>query len=280
MMTALRNLKRQNIVQDPKLTGLAIIEAVDMPGEHNDYFVVQIMGKATDRLYDLEAQKDIYVDGATFIEYWQFNRENGQWRLSSISQDTASLAMHSRDLEIFANANKMFFSLDWGWLLLPQRGQLFGAANFKKSDINNHVIGVYNNILTELYTYIPVTSTSKTLQGFTIAQATLPKTYGNIVVRQKPKIGLFNKHKVKGLNKITLEWPDFNKRYEVWASTVEQVTAFELLHPVYMEKLFALPFAVNIEVVDNVLYLYTEDKLATYDAMLTVLKDAFAEMKL
>jgi hypothetical protein len=58
------------------------------------------------------------------------------------------------------------------------------------------------------------------------------------------------------------------------------VTAFELLHPAYMEKLFALPFKVSIEVVDNVVYLYTRDKKADYATMYAILNDAFKEMKL
>jgi hypothetical protein len=79
---------------------------------------------------------------------------------------------------------------------------------------------------------------------------------------------------------LSLEWPDFNRRYEVLATNVEQVTAFELLHPVFMEKLFALPFRVGIEVVDNTLYLYTNDKGVEYGQMLSILHDAFNEMKL
>jgi len=47
-----------------------------------------------------------------------------------------------------------------------------------------------------------------------------------------------------------------------------------------MEKLFALPFKVSIEVVDNVVYLYTKDKNANYATMYALLKDAFEEMKL
>lgn len=280
MMTALRNMGRQNIVENPKLISLSIVEAVDMPSDNQDYFVVQVVASARDRLFDHATNQDIYVDGSQFVEYWQFNRENKQWKLSGISQSTEEPLMLVQQLEAFAASNSMFYSPDWGWLLLPQRGQLFGSANFKKSDINNHVIGMYNNILTEIYTYIPVTASSKTLQGYTIAQAVLPKTYGNIVVKQKAKFRIFGRGKVKGLNKVTLEWPDFNKRYDVYASDIEQVTAFELLHPVYMEKLFALGYAVNIEVVDNVLYLYSEDKLATYDSMLSLLKDAFKEMRL
>lgn len=79
---------------------------------------------------------------------------------------------------------------------------------------------------------------------------------------------------------ITLEWPDFNSKYQVFATTVEQVTAFELLHPVFMEKLFALDFDISIEVVGNILYLYTGSQVERYSTMLEILKVAFAEMKL
>jgi hypothetical protein len=177
----------------------------------------------------------------------------------------------------------MYYSADWGWLLLPRRGKLFGAAKFGTSDINNHVIGLYNNnLLIELYTYVPTPKTNDSnYTQYLIAQVALPKRYGSIIVEAKSSgLGSLFHTTPRGYNKISMEWPDFNKRYTVYATDVEQVTAFELLHPVYMEKLFALPFKVSIEVADNVVYLYTKDKKADYPTMYAILKDAFKEMKL
>lgn len=80
-----------------------------------------------------------------------------------------------------------------------------------------------------------------------------------------------------------MEWGDFNKRYEVWASDMERVTSFELLNPSFMVKLQELPFEVNIEVVDNVVYLYSlkaKVNPQVYETMLTILYQAFKEMRL
>ncbi len=200
--------------------------------------------------------------------------------LENIEQTTADYTTRSGSIKAFAAQNQLYYSLDWGWLLVPRRGVLFGASKFGTSDINNHVIGLYNNLLIELYSYIPKPK-ADTRIVYTIAQVALPKRYESIIVEAKKgwSSDLFPRAP-KGYNTISLEWPDFNKRYRVYATDIEQVTAFELLHPVYMEKLFALPFKVSIEVVDNVVYLYTTDTKADYATMLNILKDAFKEMRL
>ncbi len=52
-----------------------------------------------------------------------------------------------------------------------------------------------------------------------------------------------------------------------------------------MEKLEAVPFEVNIEVVDNDVYLYAPEKAkdtdaTRYDTMLRLLQEAFKQMRL
>ena len=69
----------------------------------------------------------------------------------------------------------------------------------------------------------------------------------------------------------------------MYASNAEQATSFELLNPTYREQLAALPFAVTIEVVDNVIYLYTDERgtdVATYGIMLDLVHKAFKELRL
>ena len=85
--------------------------------------------------------------------------------------------------------------------------------------------------------------------------------------------------------KVETEWGQFNEKYEVWATVPELATSFELLHPAFMEKLEALPFELNIEVVDNVLYLYSADSSigindANYSVMLQIINEAFKQMKM
>ncbi len=275
MMTALRNLGRTNTMTDVKIFSAQVDAVTDKAGVDTDTAAVSFTATAEDRLVRTEGGEILTRSNEIFSETWKFTRSANKWKLDGIKQATEQPGSLVSQLRDFAASHNLYFSPDWGRLLLPQRGQLFGGASFEQSDINNHCIGLHNKILIEIYTYVPnVLSTST---NYTIAQATLPKSYGNIIVRKKQG-GLFNR--VKGLQKISMEWEDFNKRYEVFASDEEQVTSFELLHPVFMEKLFALPFSVNIEAVDNVVYLYTNDSDVQYEQMLSVLNDAFKELKL
>jgi hypothetical protein len=284
MLLALQQRRRQNDVQSPQLLEAYPVDIDDEAGNSQDKVTFFIHGKAHDLLLeDVNGQKQqLFADDNEFYEYWHFVRSGTIWLLDDISQYTADKSMARKDVQAFAQANGLYYSLDWGWLLLPRRGQLFSNGKFGTSDINNHVIGMYQNLLIEIYTYIPKPNTNDTNPAqYVITQTALPKRYDSLIVEAKSEgIGSWFRRTPKGYNKMTLEWPDFNKRYRVFATNVEQVTAFELLNPVYMEKLFALPFKVSIEVVDNVVYLYTKDKKADYDLMYGILKDAFKEMRL
>lgn len=275
VITAMRNLGRTNKMENTKLISANIVNVDDRANNQEDSFTVAVIAKANDLLIDDASGKTLSEDSNMFTEYWHFYRQDSHWLLGGISQSTEDASMLSPKLQDFASSNGFYYSPDWGWLLLPQRGQLFNSATFTNSDINNHVIGLYRDILVEFYDYIPNKNVGG---GYTIAQASLPKTYGDIVVRRS-KSKVFG-GKIKGLTKVETEWPEFNKKYEVFASDIERVTSFELLNPLYMEKLEGLSYEVSIEVVDNVGYLFTNDNQASFDDMLAVLKSAFDEMKL
>ncbi len=275
VLSALHAMGRRNEVANPKLYDINFIDVQDESGKERDAFTVALFAGAQDKLLDtLDNNKEIYADQSMFTEYWHFKRVSGRWILSNISQVTESKDVRSDPLKKFASTNGFFYNADFGWLLLPKRGQLFSKAQFRVSDVNNHVIGLYRNVLVEFYSYSARKQSSK---YFVIAQAVLPKTYGNIVVRRDKS--LFQRD-IRGLNKLSMEGMEFNKKYEVFATDVEQVTSFELLHPAYMAKLIDLDYEVNIEVVDNVLYLYSTDSKTSYDSMLLLLKAAFDELKL
>lgn len=280
MMLALKQAGRINLVENPAVQTSLIVALDDEADNTKDTVMVGIKARAIDRLIDERTNKELFVDKKPFTEFWRFKRDqNNQWLLDGIQQATANRWMRNPTLEAFAARNGYFFSLDWGWLLIPQRGQLFRHSKFGVSDINNHVIGVYNNYLLQLYTFIPNPNSGK---SYLIAQTNVPKNYGEIVVRRKK--GWFHLG-IKGLKRISMESTDFNKDYEVFASDIEQVTSFELLHPAFMEKLSELPFEVNIEVVDNIVYLYSLEKakkqpLDLYDQMLAILQEAYKQMKM
>lgn len=284
VMAAIGVRQRRNLVKGPTILELFPVEVVDAPEDDQDRIRYYIRAQADDQLLEtINGQESLlFEDKNTFTEYWRFVRINDNWCLEGIDQDTTAspaVLAHGNTIKQFASVNGLYYSPDWGWLLLPRRGLLFAKGKFGVSDINNHAIGLYRNVLVEIYRYSEgQTSDSKT---YTIAQAALPKRYDSLRVQAKVKSfgGLF-KRTPRGYNKLSLEWPDFNRRYTVYATNVEQVTVFELLHPVYMEKLFALNFKVSIEVVDNIVFLYSDDPKADYQIMFNLLKDAFEEMKL
>lgn len=280
MIAGMHSLKRRNLVENPQLLEVVLVDAQDRANNDLDYFVAQVVGSARDQLIDERTGQIIYTDASHFTEYWRFNRQGHTWLLAGIEQATASESAVQHDIRVFAETNGLRYSPDWGWLLLPQRGVLFQKANFTASDVNNHCIGLYHHILVQLFTYVPVKSNKDGARlNYTIAQAALPKNYEDIIVERKTFWTRF-KSAPHGFQKLEMESTEFNSRYVVYATDVEQVTSFELLHPAFMLKLNSLPFKVNIEVADNVVYLYSLDTTADYATMLEVLKAAFDEMKL
>ncbi len=284
MLAALKLANRQNQVDKITVNSVEIVSFEDYATNALDHFEATIVATVNDIINDTAEQALIHVQTITATQTYKFVRSGDTWLFAGIDQATASQTTYNQALESFAKENKYYYAIDWGWLLLPKRGQLFGTGRFGVSDINNHIIGMYNDTLIQLYTYAPIPGGT---QNYVIAQTSVPKEYGDIVVRRK-KSGM--NFKIKDLNKLSTEWGDFNKKYDVFASNAEQATSFELLNPTFMEKLEAVPFEVNIEVVDNVVYLYAdeaESKVTTsaydaqrYEVMLGLLKDAFKEMRM
>lgn len=280
LIAALTQMNRTNTVQYPTIREIAIVDLADDADNTKDTVTVGITAEANDMLYDDLTNEQLYQDKSQFTEYWTLKRHENTWYLDKIEQATQARWKTDSRLEELAQTNGFFYSLDMGWLFIPKRGELFGKAKFGVSDINNHIIGVYNNnYLLQLYTYDPVPRSSG---SYLIAQTNVPKQYGNIVVRRKSWKNFF---KPKGLRQISMEWGDFNKKYDVFASSIEGATSFELLHPAFMEKLEALPFEVNIEVVDNVVYLYSaqlteKNPPASYYKMLEILQEAYKQMRM
>lgn len=279
MLTAIYQMGRRNVVANPVLQTAAVVDVKDRPNQADDSFNALVMAQAHDQQIDTVRNQVIYTDDSPFQEFWHFQRVNDQWMLNGISQATENYLQADANLKQFATQNNLYYSLDWGWLLLPQRGQLFGKANFKNSDINNHVIGEWNGLLVQLYTYIPAKN-SQRADNYLIGQLNLPKTYGGILIKRRGGINLFNRPPA-GYQQVSLEWPDFNQRYDVYATDLERVTSFELLNPNFMARLYDMNLAINIEVVDNLVYFYVRLNKANerYHAMLTVLQMAYQELK-
>lgn len=281
MMAALRGAHRINKVMNPRIISKIIVAAHDSDNNDEDMFEIAITAKADDQLFDDRTNKLLFQDDNTFTEYWRFIRRGNEWLFDGIRQQTQSAVATSQAMEHFAQENGMYYSADWGWLLLPADGYLFSHGRFGTSDINNHIIGVVHNVLTQLYTYTPVLNSDSPMANdqFLIAQTNVPKSYGRILVRRRSR---FINWPVRGLTQVKMEWGEFNNMYDVYASDLERVTSFELLNPAFMAHLRDLPFEVNIEVVDNVVYIFTKAKTSIeyYKALYDVLLKAHKEMKL
>ena len=271
-LNIINNYQRQNIMEDTKISDTFIFK-------QNDYsagFAIYFVASAKDRLVDVKASKDLFVDNSVFSETWHFTQAGSGYVLGGIDQSTADASKFDSGIADFAKSNGFYYDPDFGWLMMPTRGAIFGPAGFGQADINNHVVGYFKDVVVEFYSYEPRAGTG--IKAMTVAQAILPKRYDTILVTEKSWYRF--KPKRSGLTKINTEGNSFNKKFSVWAARPDHATSFELLAPNFMEKIYGLDFEINIEVVDNVLYLYCPDLKINYQEMLEVLRWAFEEMKL
>lgn len=289
LLSALHELGRTNVIAQVEIKNSLIVGVHDDTDNSRDSFEVAFEATALDQLVDAN-NNVLFKDTKPFIEYWHFVRHGESWLLDAIIQHTQSLSTANYSLQQFAERNHMFYSLDMGWLLLPSKGLLMSRGRFGTSDINNHVVGTYNNRLVQLYTYTPI-PLSKNSMNWLVLQVTLPKSYGGIIAQRNRKV--FSSTSVyqktpKEYKKYEFEWNDFNKRYSVHATDADRLAAFELINPGFMAYLYDNDPNVSIEVADNVLYLYrylgarTTATVNTgeYETMLTIALKAFKELQL
>lgn len=219
-----------------------------------------------------------------YTETWFFDLSTGTPLLDQIMPATLSLNTLQKNIQDFAEQNQMFYSPDWGSLLLPTRGAIFARSTFRTADINNHVIGLYQNHLIQLYTYSPNTNNqvnNAPYPQYLVGQITVPgKNYGGILVMPNK---IFSK-KPKGYQKYQLEWEEFNEKYAVFATDPDKFASFELLNPSFMQFLHdQINEKITLEVVDNIIYFYVKDSKninpKNYQIMLEVLRRAYKELK-
>lgn len=271
-LNVLKNYDRQDLMENVQIQGAYIQKT----GDYSQGFVVFFQARANDKLVDTRENKTIFTDRNPFTEIWTFVKSGSSYVLDRIDQTTAEASKIDPGIQAFAIEQGFYYDPDFGWLMMPSRGAIFGPQGFGNADINNHVIGYYKDKIVEFYSYEPKAGAG--LQPITVAQAILPKKYDDILVTEKSWYNF--KPKLKGLNKIETESVEFNKKFAVWAANQDQATSFELLATNFMERIYALGFEVNIEVVDNVLYLYSPSTSIQYQDMLDILAWAFDEMKL
>jgi hypothetical protein len=273
-LNVLKNYKRQDIMDNVEILGAYLGPNIE------GSVLVFFQAKANDKLVDTSTDKVIFTDNSPFSEIWTFVRSGKKLVLHNITQTTQDASKFDAGIAQFASDNGFYYDPDFGWLMMPSRGAIFGPQGFGNADLNNHVIGYVGKgikaKIVEFYSYEPMAGAG--MAPITVAQAILPKSYDDILVTEKSWYNF--KPKGKGLNKIETESVEFNKKFAVWAANADQATSFELLATNFMERIYALNFEVNIEVVDNVLYLYSPGTNINYADMLEVLSWAFDEMKM
>lgn len=285
MIRALTEMNRQNIITNLEIIKIDTSRIYDNTNDNQDMFSVYIEADADDRIIDLVNQKDLYIHRKPFIEEWTFQRNGAFWMLANIRQSTEEQGMSESSFIEFAAANNMFYSLDMGWLFIPARGVLFGDSkqNFGKSDINNHIIGTYNSLLVQLYTYRKAAdSNGHPITDYIVGQINVPKQYGGILIERNKGFILRRIFPPKGYQKYEYEWPDFNRRYIVYATEQSRLASFELLNPGFMAFLYDNFNDISIEVVDNIIYFYTPKTGSTndYGTLVQLLLKAFKELQI
>ena len=282
MLYAMQQMGRVNTMESIKIEEAVISYAHDDADNNGDRVSVAFSAQAHDVLQDTASGAQLTVNNDRFVEQWNFVRRENMWLLYRIDQATEDSAMIVASLRQFAQQHAMYYSPDWGNLLLPTRGQLF-KHGFKNADINNHVIGFWTgDLLVQLYTYN--SGRDNDMTHYIVGQINLSKSYGGILIRRRDSgfLGRFGLGIPKGYKDVSLEWGDFNQRYKVCATDENQVTSFELLNPSFMAWLYDQDLKVNIEVVDNVVYLYAKISAGEqrYAEMLTILQKSHKELKM
>ena len=280
MLNLLKNLHRTNKVSRLKVHGVYL----GMPVNENTNFPVNLnitfSFSGLDEVIEDDGKKlySQYASGA--VETWNFIYDGKTLKLAGISQPTESAPHLIKSLAGFANQNNLFYSPDWGRYALPSRGLIFGGASMSVADINNHVIGKWGDLLIQLYTYAEYPGRAVN-NYYIVGQINVPKDYLGVVVKSKKfKTG---KKPDKSYEKFEMEWNDFNDRYDVYAASRDALPAFELLNPKFMEYLYGKNPSYNLEVVDNIIYIYAPISTVTerdYQELLEILQKAFDELKM
>ena len=287
MMELLQDLHRVNKVSKLKISQVYLLDPV--PDEVSAPIRIRFayVFDGLDEVEDTKTHKNLYRAFANSAEEtWNYIYDGKSLKLDGISQPTESAPHLVKSLASFANQNHLFYSPDWGRYALPSRGLIFGGATMSVADINNHVIGKwkFNNsatsdsLLIQLYSYSPTPNTPSSY--YIVGQINVPKDYLGVIVESKVK--KITHKPDKSYEKFELEWPDFNKRYDVYAASRDALPAFELLNPKFMEYLYSKNPAYNLEVVDNIIYIFANIKNITesdYQDLLEVLKHAYDELK-
>jgi hypothetical protein len=274
-LSVLNNEGRRNPTTIKELVRAAIVNFNDEADNSHDTFSVEFTASAKDELLETVTGKTLFEDNSTFTETWDFIRSGDTWKLYAIHQATENPWSLDGYIAQFAEKHGFYYNPDFGWLMLPNKGQLFADSRFGRTDINNHVVGYYRDKIVEFYTMDIMDGNGKVSKSYFIAQAILPMQHNDILVRRKHML----QFGPWGMVKHEMESNAFIKEFEVYSDEKDTMETFELLTPDFMEQIMKLPFELTIEVVGNTLYLATEAQSGAVGGPLSVIAAAMTEGK-
>lgn len=281
MLDAIDKMNRRNVVSNLSITRTILCTPIN--DETTLPTMVQLMFRfgGTDSLEAVDTKHLIYSNNARgIVEYWDFIYDGESLKLNGITQSTESTPHLVESIAEFAKDNNLFYSPDWGRLALPTRGLIFNGYDvLVNADVNNHVVGRWNNCLVQIYTYSAIPGNPNSY--YIVGQISVPKSYEGVIIEaKKAKLKM---EKPKDYNKFEMEWGDFNRHYDVFAASKDALPAFELLNPAFMERLYERNLPYNLEVKDNIIYVFAKVKKARkedYAELLNILSEAFNELKM
>lgn len=280
MLELLKTMNRKNVVSDLVVLKTCLLTAVDNASSLPMKVRVLFKFSGTDGLVEYNTGNALHSDKVFNAgEIWNFFYDGKSLKLDSISQLSESYSHLMESIEKFAEENRLFYSPDWGRLALPIEGLIFNKSTFVTADINNHVIGMWDDCLIQMYTYSAKPGDADSY--YLVGQINTHKTYkGVLILTRKKKSDLKKPH---AYNEFKMEWEDFNKRFGVYASSEDALTAFELLNPAFMEMLYDKELPYNLEVIGNTIYFFakvTEIDKDDYAELLDVLREAFKQLRM
>ncbi len=271
MIEALTDLKRFNVTKKVTILKITIQDITIDPVSGKVTMKTLINAKAKREIIDEDTGRISFTKKSSFSETWHFTRNDSNWLLSYIRQETTDLTAKQIGLIELANQNNLFYALHYGRLLIPRRGRLLKSGKLGYYNIYNHVIGKSGDKLIQLYTYISD-------QNYLVGQINTTHEYSDVLI--KPK-GMFSDIKPpRGYKKYEPEWASFNNRYSVYTIDGSYLSKFELLNPGFMTILYDNFTKINIEVIDNIIYFYIPmlGQLDDYSKLLRILTLANKEL--
>ena len=281
MLDAIDRTGRRNVVQGINVSRVVLYNKVDDSTTTPIKLKVMFNFGGVDTIEDVKTKNLINSDVADeVIEYWNFIYDGSSLKLDGIVQSTESTPHLLYSIANFANENNLFYSPDWGRLALPTEGVIFpGSYILSSADVNNHVVGKWNDCLVQMYTYSANPGYANSY--YIVGQINVKKSYqGVIIASNKPDEKI---KKPKDYERFELEWNDFNNRYTVYAASKDALPAFELLNPSFMAKLYEKNLPYSIEVKNNVIYIFAKADSAKeedYAELFNILTEAYKELRI